>query len=122
MLSSAKICFGDILSDETSIITGSIGMLPSASLSESGFGLHEPSGGSAPDIAGKGIANPIAQILSAALMLRYSFFDGKEAFQIENAVREVIKLALELETLQKKVQKFRHRRNWQRNRKGYRKG
>ena len=84
--------FGDILSDEASIITGSIGMLPSASLSESGFGLYEPSGGSAPDIAGKGIANPIAQILSAALMLRYSFSMEKEALQIENAVREVIKL------------------------------
>ena len=84
--------FGDILSDEASIITGSIGMLPSASLSESGFGLYEPSGGSAPDIAGKGIANPIAQVLSAALMLRYSFSMEKEALQIENAVREVIKL------------------------------
>ncbi|HMV45566.1 MAG TPA: 3-isopropylmalate dehydrogenase [Leptospiraceae bacterium] len=83
--------FGDILSDEASIITGSIGMLPSASLSESGFGLYEPSGGSAPDIAGKGIANPIAQVLSAALMLRYSFSMEKEALQIENAVREVIK-------------------------------
>ncbi len=84
--------FGDILSDEASQITGSIGMLPSASLSESGFGLYEPSGGSAPDIAGKGIANPIAQVLSAALMLRYSFSMEKEALQIENAVREVIKL------------------------------
>lgn len=83
--------FGDILSDEASIITGSIGMLPSASLSESGFGLYEPSGGSAPDIARKGIANPIAQVLSAALMLRYSFSMEKEALQIENAVREVIK-------------------------------
>jgi 3-isopropylmalate dehydrogenase len=84
--------FGDILSDEASQITGSIGMLPSASLSESGFGLYEPSGGSAPDIAGKGIANPIAQILSAALLLRYSFSLEKEATAIENAVREVIKL------------------------------
>ena len=70
--------FGDILSDEASMITGSLGMLPSASLSESGdesgrFGLYEPSGGSAPDIAGKGIANPIAQILSAAMLLKYSF-------------------------------------------------
>lgn len=84
--------FGDILSDEASMITGSIGMLPSASISESGFGLYEPSGGSAPDIAGKGIANPIAQILSAALMLRYSFSMEKEALQIENAIREVIKM------------------------------
>ena len=65
--------FGDILSDEASMITGSIGMLPSASLSDGVFGLYEPSGGSAPDIAGKGIANPIAQILSAAMMLKYSF-------------------------------------------------
>lgn len=65
--------FGDILSDEASMITGSIGMLPSASLSDGTFGLYEPAGGSAPDIAGKGIANPIAQILSAAMMLKYSF-------------------------------------------------
>jgi len=65
--------FGDILSDEASMITGSIGMLPSASLSDGTFGLYEPSGGSAPDIAGKGIANPIAQILSGAMMLKYSF-------------------------------------------------
>lgn len=65
--------FGDILSDEASMITGSLGMLPSASLSDGTFGLYEPSGGSAPDIAGKGIANPIAQILSAAMMLKYSF-------------------------------------------------
>ncbi|TGL75514.1 3-isopropylmalate dehydrogenase [Leptospira jelokensis] len=83
--------FGDILSDEASIITGSIGMLPSASLSESGFGLYEPSGGSAPDIAGKGIANPIAQILSGALMLRYSFGMETEAVAIENAIRTVLK-------------------------------
>ncbi|MDF3821299.1 3-isopropylmalate dehydrogenase [Leptospira sp. 96542] len=86
--------FGDILSDEASIITGSIGMLPSASLSESGFGLYEPSGGSAPDIAGKGIANPIAQILSGALMLRYSFGLETEAVKIENAIREVLKKGL----------------------------
>ena len=65
--------FGDILSDEASMITGSIGMLPSASLSDGTFGLYEPSGGSAPDIAGKGIANPIAQILSGAMMMKYSF-------------------------------------------------
>lgn len=83
--------FGDILSDEASIITGSIGMLPSASLSESGFGLYEPSGGSAPDIAGKGIANPVAQILSGALMLRYSFSMEEEAQKIESAIRSVLK-------------------------------
>jgi 3-isopropylmalate dehydrogenase len=65
--------FGDILSDEASMITGSLGMLPSASLSGGSFGLYEPAGGSAPDIAGRGIANPIAQILSGALMLKYSF-------------------------------------------------
>lgn len=86
--------FGDILSDEASIITGSIGMLPSASLSESGFGLYEPSGGSAPDIAGKGIANPIAQILSGALMLRYSFSLEEEALKIESAIRTVLKKGL----------------------------
>lgn len=83
--------FGDILSDEASVITGSIGMLPSASLSESGFGLYEPSGGSAPDIAGQDIANPIAQILSGALMLRYSFGMEEEAVKIENAIRSVLK-------------------------------
>lgn len=86
--------FGDILSDEASVITGSIGMLPSASLNASGFGLYEPSGGSAPDIAGKGIANPIAQILSSALMLRYSYGMEKEAAMIESAVRDVIKNGL----------------------------
>lgn len=86
--------FGDILSDEASVITGSIGMLPSASLNASGFGLYEPSGGSAPDIAGKGIANPIAQILSGALLLRYSYSLEAEAKRIEDAVREVIKKGL----------------------------
>lgn len=82
--------FGDILSDEASMITGSIGMLPSASLCDSRFGLYEPSGGSAPDIAGKNIANPIATILSAALMLRYSFSLVEEADAIEEAVRKVL--------------------------------
>ena len=83
--------FGDILSDEASMITGSIGMLASASLNDTKFGLYEPSGGSAPDIAGKGIANPIATILSAAMMLRFSFDLDKEANAIENAVAEVLK-------------------------------
>jgi len=83
--------FGDILSDEASMITGSIGMLASASLNDTKFGLYEPSGGSAPDIAGKGIANPIATILSAAMMLRYTFDLDKEADAIENAVTEVLK-------------------------------
>ncbi|SFG09437.1 3-isopropylmalate dehydrogenase [Lachnospiraceae bacterium C7] len=82
--------FGDILSDEASMITGSIGMLSSASLNETKFGLYEPSGGSAPDIAGKGIANPIATILSAAMMLRYSFDLDDEAEKIENAVQKVL--------------------------------
>ena len=83
--------FGDILSDEASMITGSIGMLPSASLNDTKFGLYEPSGGSAPDIAGKGIANPIATILSASMMLRYSFDLDKEADAIDNAVQQVLK-------------------------------
>lgn len=82
--------FGDILSDEASMITGSIGMLSSASLNEGKFGLYEPSHGSAPDIAGKGIANPIATILSAAMMLRFSFDLDKEADAIEDAVRKVL--------------------------------
>ena len=82
--------FGDILSDEASMITGSIGMLSSASLNESKFGLYEPSHGSAPDIAGKDIANPIATILSAAMMLCFSFDLDKEADAIEDAVRKVL--------------------------------
>ena len=82
--------FGDILSDEASMVTGSIGMLSSASLNDTKFGLYEPSGGSAPDIAGKGIANPIATILSAAMMLRYSFDLDKEADAIEAAVKKVL--------------------------------
>nr|PRK47944.1 3-isopropylmalate dehydrogenase [Haemophilus influenzae] len=82
--------FGDIISDEAAMITGSMGMLPSASLNEEGFGLYEPAGGSAPDIAGKGIANPIAQILSAAMMLRYSFNLNEAADAIESAVQKVL--------------------------------
>ncbi len=82
--------FGDILSDEAAEITGSIGMLPSASLNETKFGLYEPSGGSAPDIAGKNIANPIATILSAAMMLRFSFDLTEEADRIDNAVQAVL--------------------------------
>ncbi len=83
--------FGDILSDEASMITGSIGMLPSASMNETKFGLYEPSGGSAPDIAGQNKANPIATVLSAAMMLRYSFDMNEEADAVENAVRQTIK-------------------------------
>ncbi len=83
--------FGDILSDEASMVTGSIGMLASASLNDTQFGLYEPSHGSAPDIAGKNIANPIATILSAAMMLRYSFDLDKEADTIEQAVKNILK-------------------------------
>jgi len=82
--------FGDILSDEASMLTGSIGMLPSASLNERGFGLYEPIHGSAPDIAGKNIANPLATILAAAMMLRYSFSQAAVAARIEAAVRRVL--------------------------------
>lgn len=82
--------FGDILSDEASMITGSIGMLPSASLNETSFGLYEPSGGSAPDIAGKDIANPIATILSAAMLLRYSLNLKDEPDAIEASVSKVL--------------------------------
>ncbi|MFH1067255.1 MAG: 3-isopropylmalate dehydrogenase [bacterium] len=83
--------FGDILSDEAAAVAGSLGLLPSASLAESSFGLYEPAGGSAPDIAGKGIANPIAQILSAALMLEYSFRQTEVARAIRAAVQTVLR-------------------------------
>ena len=82
--------FGDILSDEASQVTGSIGLLPSASLGEGKRGLYEPIHGSAPDIAGTGLANPIATILSAAMMLRYSFGLGEEADAVENAVKQTL--------------------------------
>src|SRR3989338_7667536 len=82
--------FGDILSDEASMLTGSIGMLPSASLDENNKGMYEPSHGSAPDIAGKNIANPLATILSAAMMLRYTFNDENNALRIENAVKKAL--------------------------------
>jgi 3-isopropylmalate dehydrogenase len=83
--------FGDILSDEASMLTGSIGMLPSASLDERGKGLYEPIHGTAPDIAGKGVANPLATILSAAMMLRYSLGQPAAAERIERAVKEVLR-------------------------------
>lgn len=83
--------FGDILSDEASVITGSIGMLPSASLGEERPGLYEPIHGSAPDIAGQNKANPLATILSAAMLLRHSFSLEKEALAIENAVQAVLR-------------------------------
>ncbi|MED1202284.1 3-isopropylmalate dehydrogenase [Heyndrickxia acidicola] len=82
--------FGDILSDEASVLTGSLGMLPSASLRDDGVGLYEPVHGSAPDIAGQGIANPLAMILSAALMLRYSFGLEEEAKLVEDAVQSIL--------------------------------
>ena len=78
--------FGDILSDAASALPGSLGLMPSASFSTDGFGLYEPSGGSAPDIANQNIANPIAQILSLAMMLRYSFAMDIQAKQIEQAI------------------------------------
>jgi len=83
--------FGDILSDEASMLTGSIGMLPSAALDEKGKGLYEPIHGTAPDIAGKGVANPLATILSAAMMLRYSLKDEKNARRIEAAVTKALR-------------------------------
>jgi len=82
--------FGDIISDECAMLTGSMGLLASASLNETGFGLYEPAGGSAPDIAGKGIANPIAQILSAAMLLRYTLHHEEAAGAIERAVGHVV--------------------------------
>jgi 3-isopropylmalate dehydrogenase len=92
--------FGDILSDEASQITGYIGMLPSASLTEGSFGMYEPVHGSAPDIAGTGKANPIATILSAAMMLRYSMGLSEEADAIENAVNEFLKAGYRTPDLQ----------------------
>jgi 3-isopropylmalate dehydrogenase len=83
--------FGDILSDEASMLTGSIGMLPSASLDANGKGLYEPIHGSAPDIAGKGVANPLAAILSAAMMLRYSLRQPDAATSVEKAVTKVLR-------------------------------
>lgn len=86
--------FGDILSDEASMLTGSIGMLPSASLDEKGKGLYEPIHGSAPDIAGQGVANPLATILSVAMMLRYTFNQEPAAVRIEAAVKKVLQQGL----------------------------
>ena len=82
--------FGDILSDEASMLTGSIGMLPSASLDDKNKGLYEPIHGSAPDIAGKNIANPLATILSVAMMLRHTFGQEKAAIRIENSIKKVL--------------------------------
>src|SRR5574341_2419309 len=82
--------FGDILSDEASVLPGSIGLVPSASINEKGFGLFEPIHGSAPDIAGQGKANPLAQILSGAMMLKYAFGLSKESNAIEQAIMSVL--------------------------------
>jgi 3-isopropylmalate dehydrogenase len=92
--------FGDILSDEASMLTGSIGMLPSASLDERGKGLYEPIHGTAPDIAGKGLANPLATILSAALMLRYSLGQARAAERVEQAVTKVLRSGLRTADIQ----------------------
>jgi 3-isopropylmalate dehydrogenase len=86
--------FGDILSDEAAMLTGSIGMLPSASLDVNNKGLYEPSHGSAPDIAGKGVANPLATILSLAMMLRYSLGQPEAAARVEAAVSHVLDAGL----------------------------
>jgi 3-isopropylmalate dehydrogenase len=86
--------FGDIISDETAMLTGSMGLLPSASLNGTHFGLYEPAGGSAPDIAGKGVANPVAQILSAAMMLRHSFDHAAAADAVEKAVVETLEAGI----------------------------
>ena len=109
--------FGDILSDEAAMLTGSIGMLPSASLNASNQGLYEPSHGSAPDIAGKGIANPLATILSAAMMLRFSLNQPEAADRIESAVKHVLASGLRTATSGPKARrKRRHPRNGRRRR------
>ena len=94
--------FGDILSDECASLCGSLGLLPSASLGENNFGLYEPAGGTAPDIAGKDIANPIAQILSSALLLRHSLNEDKAAGLIEKAVDLVLNEGFRTRDLQSK--------------------
>ena len=109
--------FGDILSDEAAMLTGSIGMLPSASLNASNQGLYEPSHGSAPDIAGKGIANPLATILSAAMMLRFSLNQPEAADRIESAVKDVLARACARRTSQSEgTTQGRHPRDGRRGR------
>ena len=97
--------FGDILSDEASMLTGSIGMLPSAALDANGKGLYEPIHGSAPDITGKGVANPLAQILSLAMMMRYTFNLGDVANRVENAVRKTLASGLRTSDIANKGEK-----------------
>jgi 3-isopropylmalate dehydrogenase len=100
--------FGDILSDEAAMLTGSLGMLPSASFAGSGFGMYEPGGGSAPDIAGKKVANPIAQILSASMMLRYSLNMEKAAVEIDMAVEKVLSDGYRTADITREGEKFIH--------------
>ena len=102
--------FGDILSDEASMLTGSIGMLPSASLDANGKGLYEPIHGSAPDIAGKGLANPLAMILSMAMMFRYTFDRADIAARIEKAVRAALASGLRTADIALKATKPCHHR------------
>ena len=105
--------FGDILSDEAAMLTGSIGMLPSASLDASGKGLYEPIHGSAPDIAGKDVANPLATILSAAMMLRFSLDQAEVADRIEAAVQDVLAAGLRTADIWSEgTQQGRHRARW----------
>lgn len=103
---AAPNMFGDILSDAAAVLPGSLGLMPSASLNQEGFGLYEPSGGSAPDIAGLGIANPIAQILSAAMMLRYSFLLEEAACCIERAVSKTLESGVRTRDLVLKGQAY----------------
>ena len=104
--------FGDILSDEASMLTGSIGMLPSASLDEKNKGLYEPIHGSAPDIAGKNVANPLATILSAAMMLRYTFDLEVAAARIEDAVKKVLAQGYRTADIDEAGMKRSARRRW----------
>ncbi len=103
--------FGDILTDEASMLPGSLGLLPSASLGESGPGLYEPIHGSAPDIAGKGIANPLATILAAAMLLRHSLNLEQEAAAIETAVANVLKSGHRTKEHRRRRQIHQHERN-----------
>jgi 3-isopropylmalate dehydrogenase len=98
--------FGDIISDECAMLTGSMGLLPSASLNERSFGLYEPAGGSAPDIAGQGIANPMAQILSAAMLLRHSFDQGSAADAVEAAIAQALAAGIRTRDIAMQADRF----------------
>ncbi len=104
--------FGDILSDLAAALPGSVGLIPSASVNKNGFGLYEPSGGSAPDIAGRNIANPIAQILSAAMMLRYSFGLHEEATCIEQSIQIILSRGIKTKDLAASNQSFLSTTDW----------